>query len=134
MHNDIMAAGSKEYPPMLTPDSYAQWQSRFLRYADLKPNRKLLRQCIFEDPYVLTEITTPAVPANGDNPARDGIVREETYNNTTPNKRALIDVEAEAESEAVHMILNRIGMTYTLLKFTSETGNQLSHTTQGSTE
>ncbi|GJT79430.1 hypothetical protein Tco_1053772 [Tanacetum coccineum] len=71
MHNDIMAAGSKERPPMLASGSYVQWQSRFLRYVDLKPNKKLLRKCIFEGPYELTEITTPAAPTYGDNPARD---------------------------------------------------------------
>ncbi|GJY55315.1 hypothetical protein Tco_0454430 [Tanacetum coccineum] len=30
MHNDIMAAGSKERPPMLAPSSYAQWKSRLM--------------------------------------------------------------------------------------------------------
>ncbi|GKC00197.1 hypothetical protein Tco_0986333, partial [Tanacetum coccineum] len=31
MHNNIMAAGSKECPPMLGPGRYSQWRSRFLR-------------------------------------------------------------------------------------------------------
>ncbi|GJR69279.1 hypothetical protein Tco_0015344 [Tanacetum coccineum] len=31
MHNNIMAAGSKERPPMLGPGRYSQWRSRFLR-------------------------------------------------------------------------------------------------------
>ncbi|GJY45023.1 retrovirus-related pol polyprotein from transposon TNT 1-94 [Tanacetum coccineum] len=30
MHNNIMAAGSKERPPMLGPGRYSQWRSRFL--------------------------------------------------------------------------------------------------------
>ncbi|GKA18587.1 integrase, catalytic region, zinc finger, CCHC-type containing protein [Tanacetum coccineum] len=38
MHNNIMAAGSKERPPMLGPGRYSQWRSRFLRYIDMKPN------------------------------------------------------------------------------------------------
>ncbi|GKB80634.1 hypothetical protein Tco_0947529, partial [Tanacetum coccineum] len=46
MHNDIMAAGSKERPPMLALGRYAQWQSRFLRYVDTKSNKKELKQCI----------------------------------------------------------------------------------------
>ncbi|GKC64878.1 hypothetical protein Tco_1097476 [Tanacetum coccineum] len=49
MHNDIMAVGSKERPPMLASGSYAQWKSRFMRYVDTKPNRKLLRNCIYEE-------------------------------------------------------------------------------------
>ncbi|GKC55969.1 hypothetical protein Tco_1083567, partial [Tanacetum coccineum] len=67
MHNDIMEAGSKERPPMLAPGRYAQWQSRFLRYVDTNPNKKELRQCIFDGPY-----------------------------NITPEKRAYFDAEAEA--------------------------------------
>ncbi|GJY79516.1 hypothetical protein Tco_0485317 [Tanacetum coccineum] len=38
MHNNIMAAGSKERPPMLGPGRYSQWHSRFLRYLDTKSN------------------------------------------------------------------------------------------------
>ncbi|GKC78034.1 retrovirus-related pol polyprotein from transposon TNT 1-94, partial [Tanacetum coccineum] len=38
MHNNIMAAGSKERPPMLGPGRYSQWRSRFLRYIDTKSN------------------------------------------------------------------------------------------------
>ncbi|GJY08626.1 hypothetical protein Tco_0375680 [Tanacetum coccineum] len=30
MHNNIMAAGSKDRPPMLGPGRYSQWRSRFL--------------------------------------------------------------------------------------------------------
>ncbi|GKA41838.1 hypothetical protein Tco_0734498 [Tanacetum coccineum] len=38
MHNNIMAAGSRDHPPMLAMGRYAQWQSRFMRYVDIKPN------------------------------------------------------------------------------------------------
>ncbi|GJS72162.1 hypothetical protein Tco_0705003 [Tanacetum coccineum] len=38
MHNNIMAAGSKDRPPMLGPGRYSQWRSRFLRYIDTKAN------------------------------------------------------------------------------------------------
>ncbi|GKD74239.1 hypothetical protein Tco_1332521 [Tanacetum coccineum] len=38
MHNNIMAAGSRDRPPMLATGRYAQWQSRFMRYVDTKPN------------------------------------------------------------------------------------------------
>ncbi|GJS03343.1 dynamin-related protein 4C-like protein [Tanacetum coccineum] len=43
MHNNIMAAGSKDRPPMLGPGRYSQWRSRFLRYIDTKPNGEILR-------------------------------------------------------------------------------------------
>ncbi|GKA77074.1 hypothetical protein Tco_0783535 [Tanacetum coccineum] len=38
MHNNIMAAGSRDRPPMLATGRYAQWQSPFMRYVDTKPN------------------------------------------------------------------------------------------------
>ncbi|GKB97682.1 hypothetical protein Tco_0983819 [Tanacetum coccineum] len=38
MHNNIMATGSRDRPPMLATGRYAQWQSRFLRYIDTRPN------------------------------------------------------------------------------------------------
>ncbi|GJS75063.1 hypothetical protein Tco_0724944 [Tanacetum coccineum] len=62
MHNDIMAAGSKQRPPMLAP-------------------------------------------VEGDNPSQARVVREETYTNTTSENRKLIN----AETRAIHMILNGIG-------------------------
>ncbi|GJX13857.1 hypothetical protein Tco_0205615, partial [Tanacetum coccineum] len=51
MHNNIMAAGSKDRPPMLGPGRYSQWHSRFLRYLDTKSNGEYLRKCIFDGPY-----------------------------------------------------------------------------------
>ncbi|GKE01052.1 hypothetical protein Tco_1389035 [Tanacetum coccineum] len=38
MHNNIIAAGLKDRPPMLGPGRYSQWRSRFLWYIDTKPN------------------------------------------------------------------------------------------------
>ncbi|GJV07735.1 putative reverse transcriptase domain-containing protein [Tanacetum coccineum] len=58
MHNNIMAAGSKDRPPMLGPGRYSQWRSRFLRYLDTKSNGEYLRKCIFEGPYTPTITTT----------------------------------------------------------------------------
>ncbi|GJW26265.1 hypothetical protein Tco_0040076 [Tanacetum coccineum] len=42
MHNNIMAAGSKERPPMLGPGRYSQWRSRFHDDIDTKANGQLL--------------------------------------------------------------------------------------------
>ncbi|GKF86574.1 hypothetical protein Tco_0254401 [Tanacetum coccineum] len=75
MHNDIMVVGSKERPPMLA--------------------RSL---------YILTELVTPVVLAEGDNQGQTQVVIKETYINTIPKKRKVIDVEAEA----IHIILNGI--------------------------
>nr|GEX22981.1 ribonuclease H-like domain-containing protein [Tanacetum cinerariifolium] len=48
MHNNIIAAGSRDRPPMLATGRYAQWRSRFLRYIDTRPNGDTLRKCIHE--------------------------------------------------------------------------------------
>ncbi|GJY81926.1 hypothetical protein Tco_0494677 [Tanacetum coccineum] len=81
MYNDIMAAGSRERPPMLATERYAQWQSCFMRYIDTRPN---------------TTATEEAVHVH---------TITETYKYTTPEKRAYFDVEAEA----IHLILTGTG-------------------------
>ncbi|GKG10010.1 hypothetical protein Tco_0338756 [Tanacetum coccineum] len=62
IHNNIMAAGSKDRPPMLGPGRYSQWRSRFLRYIDIKPNGGGLKKCILNGPYVPTSVLIQAVP------------------------------------------------------------------------
>nr|GEX23421.1 hypothetical protein [Tanacetum cinerariifolium]GEX43350.1 hypothetical protein [Tanacetum cinerariifolium] len=49
MHNNIMVAGSRDRPPMLTTGRYPQWRSRFLRYINTRPNGDALRKCILND-------------------------------------------------------------------------------------
>ncbi|GKA30079.1 hypothetical protein Tco_0716324 [Tanacetum coccineum] len=105
MHNDIIAAGSKERPPMLAPDSYAQWKSRFMRYVDTKPNRELIKKTINEGPYIMTEITHPEILEDGDRARVPCYIQKENYDNTAPENKKLID----AKVEVVHMILNRTG-------------------------
>ncbi|GJZ70880.1 hypothetical protein Tco_0634731, partial [Tanacetum coccineum] len=63
MHNNIMAAGSKDRPPMLGPGRYLQWRSRFLWYIDTKPNGEGLRKSILSGPYVPSTILVQAVAA-----------------------------------------------------------------------
>ncbi|GKB03428.1 hypothetical protein Tco_0831571 [Tanacetum coccineum] len=104
MHNNIMATGSKDLPPMLAPGRY-QWHSRFLRYVDTKSNKNKLKQCIFHGPYVMTKVTILAKPTTTTKPAGATHNVHETYENTTPEKCAYID----AEAEAIHMILSGIG-------------------------
>ncbi|GKE80091.1 hypothetical protein Tco_1550091 [Tanacetum coccineum] len=69
MHNNIMAAGSKDRPPMLGPGRYSQWRSRFLRYIDTKPNGGGLKKCILNGPYVPTSVLIQAVPEAEGRPA-----------------------------------------------------------------
>ncbi|GJW36997.1 retrovirus-related pol polyprotein from transposon TNT 1-94 [Tanacetum coccineum] len=105
MHNNIMAAGSRDRPPMLATGRYAQWRSRFLRYIDTRPNGDALRKCILKGPYTPTIVTTPAVPATEDSPAVPEQTTVETVMNMTPENRA----HFESKKEAIHLILTGIG-------------------------
>nr|GEY55694.1 hypothetical protein [Tanacetum cinerariifolium] len=78
MHDNIMAAGLRDHPPMLTTRRYAQWQSRFLRYIDTRPNGDALRKWILE-----------AV---------------ETLLTMSPENKA----HYESEKESIHLLLTRI--------------------------
>ncbi|GKB62697.1 hypothetical protein Tco_0918883 [Tanacetum coccineum] len=49
MHNNTMAAGSRDRPPMLAMRRYSQWQSHFMRYVDTNPNGEALRKCILQE-------------------------------------------------------------------------------------
>ncbi|GJT98128.1 hypothetical protein Tco_1093646 [Tanacetum coccineum] len=69
MHNNIMAAGSRDRPPMLATGRYAQWRSCFLRYIDTIPNGDALRKCILEGPYTPSTVIIPAIPATDNSPA-----------------------------------------------------------------
>ncbi|GJZ90146.1 hypothetical protein Tco_0961103 [Tanacetum coccineum] len=51
---------------MLATGRYAQWQSRFLRYIDTRPNGDTLRKCILEGPYTHSTITISDVPTTDD--------------------------------------------------------------------
>ncbi|GJR26379.1 hypothetical protein Tco_1102611 [Tanacetum coccineum] len=64
MHNNIMAAGSRDRPPMLATGRYAQWRSRFLRYIDTRPNGDALRKCILKGPYTPTPTDCSQTPKN----------------------------------------------------------------------
>ncbi|GKF21729.1 hypothetical protein Tco_0070367 [Tanacetum coccineum] len=66
MHNNIMAAGSKDRPPMLGPGRYSQWRSRFLWYIDTKINGEGLTKCILSGPYVPSTILVQVVAATED--------------------------------------------------------------------
>nr|GEV06150.1 hypothetical protein [Tanacetum cinerariifolium] len=69
MHNNIMAAGSRDRLPMLAPGRYPQWRLRFLRYVDTRPNGEALRKCILSGPSKPTTVLVHAVEATDDSPA-----------------------------------------------------------------
>nr|GEZ88571.1 hypothetical protein [Tanacetum cinerariifolium] len=104
-NSDYKRAKVTDRPLMLAPGRYAQWQSQFLIYVDTKPNKKELRICIFEGPYIMTEVTVPAKLATTTKEAVPEHNVPETYKNTTPKKYAYFD----AEAKAIHMILSGIG-------------------------
>nr|GEV31486.1 hypothetical protein [Tanacetum cinerariifolium] len=105
MHNNIMAAGSKDRPPMLAIGRYPQWSSRFLRYIDTRPNGKALRKCILSGPYKPTTVLVQAVEATDDSLAIPKHTTVETPMNMSPENKAHL----EAEKEAIHLILTGIG-------------------------
>ncbi|GJS25277.1 retrovirus-related pol polyprotein from transposon TNT 1-94 [Tanacetum coccineum] len=105
MHNNIMAAGLRDRPPMLATGRYAQWQSRFLRYIDTRPNGDALRKCILEGPYKLTTVTIPAVPATDDTPVVLERTAVETLLTMSPENKA----HYESKKEAIHLLLTGIG-------------------------
>nr|GEY02177.1 retrovirus-related Pol polyprotein from transposon TNT 1-94 [Tanacetum cinerariifolium] len=137
MHNNIIAAGSRDRPPMLTTGRYPQWRSRFLRYVDTRPNGKALRKCILNGPYKPTTILVQAVEATNDSPAILEHTTVETPMNMSPRNKAHFLAEKEAlngvhipenatvetpmnmspenkahflaEKEAIHLILTGIG-------------------------
>ncbi|GKA46369.1 retrovirus-related pol polyprotein from transposon TNT 1-94 [Tanacetum coccineum] len=104
MHNNIMAAGSRDHPPMLATGRYAQWQLRFLRYIDTRPNGDALRKCILEGPYKLTIVTIPVVPATNDSTEVPQRTAVEILLNMSPENKE----HYQSEKEAIHLLLTRI--------------------------
>nr|GEW93039.1 hypothetical protein [Tanacetum cinerariifolium] len=104
MHNNIMAAGSRDRPPMLAGGRYPQWRSRFLRYIDTRPNGEDLRKCILSGPYKPTTVLVQAVEATNDSLAILEHITVETPMNMSPENKA----HFEAEKEAIHLILTGI--------------------------
>nr|GEX47904.1 retrotransposon protein, putative, Ty1-copia subclass [Tanacetum cinerariifolium] len=48
----VKSPGSESRPPMLNKDNYVPWSSRLLRYANSRPNGKLIHNSILNGPYV----------------------------------------------------------------------------------
>nr|GEV64365.1 reverse transcriptase domain-containing protein [Tanacetum cinerariifolium] len=105
MHNNIMAAGSKDRPPMLAIERYPQWRSRFLRHIDTRPYGDALRKCILNGPYIHTTVVVQAVAATDDSPVIPKHTIVETPMNMSPENKA----HFESEKEAIHLIFTGIG-------------------------
>ncbi|GJV52416.1 hypothetical protein Tco_1448157 [Tanacetum coccineum] len=84
MHNNIMAAGSRDRPPMLATGDCTMAIRFFRLHLDTRPNGDALRKCILKGPYTPTFVTTPAVPATEDSPAVPEQTTVETVTNMTP--------------------------------------------------
>nr|GEX46712.1 retrovirus-related Pol polyprotein from transposon TNT 1-94 [Tanacetum cinerariifolium] len=105
MHNNIMAAGSRDSPPMLATGQYPQWRSRFLRYIDTRPNGEALRKCILSSPDKPTTVLVQVVDATDDSPA----ILEHTTVETPMNMSLENKAHFESKKEAIHLILTGIG-------------------------
>nr|GEU43802.1 reverse transcriptase domain-containing protein [Tanacetum cinerariifolium] len=104
MHNNIMAAGSRDRPSMIATGRYPQWRSRFLRYINTRPNGEALRKCILSGPYKPATVLVQAVDATDDSPAIPEHTTVETPMTMSPENKA----HFEAEKEAIHLILTGI--------------------------
>nr|GEU65234.1 hypothetical protein [Tanacetum cinerariifolium] len=105
MHNNIMAAGSRDCPPMLATGRYPQWRSRFLRCIDTRPNGEALRKCILSGPYKPTTVLVQVADETDDSPVIPEHTTVETPMNMSPENKA----HFESEKEAIHLILTGIG-------------------------
>ncbi|GKE38782.1 hypothetical protein Tco_1462187, partial [Tanacetum coccineum] len=83
-HNNIMAAGSRDHPPMLATGRYAQWQLR---------------------PYTPSTVIIPAVLATDNSLAVPEQTIVEKILNMSPKNKA----HFESEKEAIYLILTGIG-------------------------
>nr|GEV00841.1 hypothetical protein [Tanacetum cinerariifolium] len=129
MHNNIMATGSRDRPPMLPPGRYPQWRSRFLRCVDTRPNGEALRKCILSGPYKPTTVLVQAVEATDNSLAVPEHTTVETPTNMSPENKA----HFLAEKEAIHLILTGIGddiySTVDAFQTAQEMWEAISHTT-----
>ncbi|GJZ04257.1 hypothetical protein Tco_0537532 [Tanacetum coccineum] len=97
LYLDIMKAFEREITKRLRHHEH-------MRSANMIYNKKELRQCIFDDPYVMTEITILAKPTTTTEEAVPEHNVVETYKNVTLEKSAYFD----AKAEVIHMILSGI--------------------------
>ncbi|GJV71657.1 hypothetical protein Tco_1491652 [Tanacetum coccineum] len=105
MHNNIMAVGSKDRPPMLGPGRYSHGDHVVLRTLTAKPNGGGLKKCILNGPYVPTSVLIQAVPEAEGRPAVQQHTAIETVLNMTPENKE----HFQSEKEAIFLLLTGIG-------------------------
>ncbi|GJY34672.1 retrovirus-related pol polyprotein from transposon TNT 1-94 [Tanacetum coccineum] len=131
MHNNIMAAGSRDRPPMLAPGRYSQWQSRFLRCIDTRPNGDALRKCLLEGPYQPTTVTIPAVPAIAEKEAIHLLltgIGDDIYSTVDACKTTYeiwIDIERLQQGESLNIQDVKTNLFWEFGKFTSHDGESM---------
>ncbi|GKE47435.1 hypothetical protein Tco_1478693 [Tanacetum coccineum] len=135
MHNNIMTAGSRDRPPMLATGRYAQWQSRFLRYINTRPNGDALRKCILQGLYTPSTVTILAVPATDNTPAVPKRTRVETvlnideiYSTVDACKTAhemWIAIERLQQGESLNIQDVKTNLFWEFGKFTSHDGESM---------
>nr|GFA23167.1 ribonuclease H-like domain-containing protein [Tanacetum cinerariifolium] len=91
--------GSESRPPMLNKENDVPWSSRLLRYAESRPNRKLIHNSILNGPYVRRMIAEP------DDAERDVNVNE-TFHEETDDELSEKELkQIEADDQAIQTIL-----------------------------
>ncbi|GJS03657.1 hypothetical protein Tco_0320165 [Tanacetum coccineum] len=129
MQNNIMAVGSRDRPPMYTTGRYAQWQSRFLRYIDTRPNGDALRKCILEGPYAPSTVINPAVPSTDDSPEVPERTAVETILNTSPENKEPHDmwiaIERLQQGESLNIQDVKTNLYWEFGKFSSYDGESM---------
>ncbi|GKF53672.1 hypothetical protein Tco_0160582, partial [Tanacetum coccineum] len=136
MHNNIMAAGSKDQPLMLGPTRYLQWRSRFLRYIDMKTNGEGLIKWILDGPYMPTTILVQAVAATESRPAVPQHTTVETILNMSPKNKEQrtkntftnkmwIAIERLQQGESLNIQYVKTNLLWEFVKFTSRDGESM---------
>ncbi|GJX16008.1 hypothetical protein Tco_0216840 [Tanacetum coccineum] len=118
MHNNIMAAGSRDRPPMLATGRYAQWRSRFYRSFNTRTKMVIPYRCTFSTVLTLQVYHNTSLFAKDDSTSSSEQTTVETIMNMTPKNRA----HFESEKEAIHLILTGIGDE--ILSYYGKLGNQ----------
>ncbi|GJR27465.1 hypothetical protein Tco_1103697 [Tanacetum coccineum] len=96
---DIYAASSENYPPMLNKENYVSWSSRLPCYAKSRPNGKLIYNSIINGPYVRRMIPEP-----GD--AARTVPIPETFHEQTNDELMEAEIkQMEVDDQAIQTIL-----------------------------
>nr|GEX51466.1 hypothetical protein [Tanacetum cinerariifolium] len=92
-------AGSKNRPSMLNQEKYVPWSSHLFRYAESRPNGKLIHNSIINGPYVRRMIPEPGDPNRK-------VPVNETFHVQTNDELTKKELkQIEADDQAIQTIL-----------------------------